>query len=155
MSGAALWRPPASPRNSVLSGDLDPTNRVLKRAQYEAFALSLLDGNVRVRNESHQDPADHEYRVTITDCVPTAREWPADDVYETPGKHRVAVAIRTKIITLATDVQAITDRGFEVSSDHALRHSDSSTPETGDRDQLSGTLQCWNCVRTGRKYCPQ
>ena len=30
---------------------LSPTNRVLKRAQYEAFAFSLYDGDVLIRNE--------------------------------------------------------------------------------------------------------
>jgi len=56
----------------TLLDSLEPTNRVLKRAQYEAFEFSLLDGDIRVRNESHQNPADHEYRVTVVDGVPAA-----------------------------------------------------------------------------------
>jgi len=59
----------------TLLDSLEPTNRVLKRAQYEAFEFSLLDGDIRVRNESHQNPADHEYRVTVVvDGVPAACE---------------------------------------------------------------------------------
>jgi len=60
----------------TLLDSLEPTNRVLKRAQYEAFEFSLLDGDIRVRNESHQNPADHEYRVTVVDGVPAAWSVP-------------------------------------------------------------------------------
>jgi len=58
---------------------LGPTNRVLKRAQYEACAFSLYDGDVLIRNESHLNPADYEYCVTIVDGIPTACECPADE----------------------------------------------------------------------------
>jgi len=50
--------------------EFDPPARVLKRAQYKAFAFELLDGDVRVRNESYADPAAHEDRVRIQDGVP-------------------------------------------------------------------------------------
>ena len=40
----------------------DVPNRILKRAQYEAFAFAWVDGEVRVRNESHAEPSAHEYR---------------------------------------------------------------------------------------------
>ena len=66
---------------------LSPTNRVLKRAQYEAFAFSLYDGDVLVRNESHLNPADHEYRVTVVDGIPTACECPADKRFDGLCKH--------------------------------------------------------------------
>lgn len=84
---------------------LKPTNRVLKRAQYEAFELSLFDGDVLVHNESHADPSNHEYRVTIADGFPTACEYPADSTYEGPCKHRVAVSIRSK--DMVTQVQTV------------------------------------------------
>lgn len=51
--------------NQLVIGNLKPTNRALKRAHYEAFEFSLLDGDVHVRNESHLDPSNHEYRVTV------------------------------------------------------------------------------------------
>ena len=53
---------------------LSPTNRILKRAQYEAFAFSPYDVDVLVRNESHLNPADHEYRITVVDGIPTTCE---------------------------------------------------------------------------------
>lgn len=85
--------------------DLDTTTRVLKRAQYEAFAFAI-DAttdppSVVVRNESHADPSDDEYRVTITDGVPTACECPADQHYEGACKHRVAIAIRDRLLRAA------------------------------------------------------
>ena len=151
MNGAALRRALDPFMIRPLVGDLDPTNRVLKRAQYEAFAFSLLDGDVRVRNESHQDPANHEYRVTIVDGVPAACECPADEMYETPCKHRVAVAIRPQILHIAAKMQAVADGGTATSSDQAHGHSDSPDKGSCDCDELSGKLPCWECVRRGRK----
>lgn len=130
----------------VLCEDLNPTNRVLKRAQYEAFAFSLLDGDVRVRNGSHQDPANHDYHVTIVDGVPTACECPADRKYDTPCKHRVAVAIRPRILDFVTKVQAVTDGGTTADEQY-----DSAESDQCECDKLGGEFPCWNCVRTGRK----
>jgi len=57
---------------------LETTNRVPKRAQYETFEVSVeLDG-VLVRNGSYADPEPHEYRVTVTNGLPTDRECPAN-----------------------------------------------------------------------------
>lgn len=94
-----------------LLGSLEPTNRVLKRAQYEAFEFSLLDGDVYVRNESPQNPANHEYHVSVIDGVPAVCECPADATYDGPCKHRVAVAIRPRILDIATKMQAVADGG--------------------------------------------
>lgn len=77
---------------------LETTNRVLKRAQYEAFTFALADGGVLVRNESHADPDDHEYHVTVNRGVPVACECPADEHYDGACKHRVAVAIREPVL---------------------------------------------------------
>lgn len=90
---------------------LDPSNRVRKRAQYEAFAFSLQAGDVRVRNESHLDPAKHEYRVAVVDGLPVSCTCPADKTAEDPCKHRVAVAIRPKILEIAMAMQAVSDCG--------------------------------------------
>ena len=92
-------------------GTLEPTNRVLKRAQYEALEFSLLDGDVLVRNESHRAPAAHTYRVTVVDGVPIACECPAAAGSEGPCKHRVAVATRPRILDVATRMQAAADSG--------------------------------------------
>ncbi len=91
--------------------ELDPSNRVRKRAQYEAFAFSLQAGDVRVRNESHLDPAKHEYRVAVVDGLPVSCSCPADERDDGPCKHRVAVAIRPKLLELAMAMQAVSDCG--------------------------------------------
>lgn len=88
---------------------LDPADRVLNRAQYEAFAFSLLEGDIRVRNESYPEPGNHEYRVAVVDGLPVSCECPADAKFEGPCKHRVAVAIRPALLELATSMQAVAD----------------------------------------------
>lgn len=93
----------ASERASApeIDGGFDPFDvpeRVLKRAQYESFAFSWFDGDVHVRNESHADPANHEYVVRIDEGAPIACTCPADTQYDTPCKHRIAVAIRQPIV---------------------------------------------------------
>ncbi|RBI60030.1 SWIM zinc finger family protein [halophilic archaeon] len=98
---------------------LDPTNRVLTRAQYEAFAFTLLNGDVQVRNKSHPNPENHEYLVTIRDGVPVACECPADETDDGPCKHRVAVAIRLRILEIVATMQLVADGGRDV-DDHQL-----------------------------------
>jgi hypothetical protein len=85
------------------------TPRLLKRAQYEAFEFSLVDGDVRVRNASHADPAAHEYRVHIENEQPVACTCPFDIRADTACKHRIAVAIRPEILDAATTMQTLTD----------------------------------------------
>ncbi len=87
---------------------LRPKNRVLKRAQYEAFAFALFDGDVLVRNESHRNPSEHEYLVSIVDGIPVRCECPADDQFDGPCKHRTAVAIRPQILDVAMKMQELT-----------------------------------------------
>ena len=50
---------------------LDPSNRVQKQAQYEAFTFSLRGGDLLIRNESGSHPEDYKYRVAIVDGIPT------------------------------------------------------------------------------------
>lgn len=90
---------------SLPISQLDPTKRVLKRAQYEAFKFSLLNGNVLVRNASYSDPTEHEYLVTVHDGLPKSCDCPADTHSQGPCKHRVAVAIRTSILEAAIAMQ--------------------------------------------------
>jgi hypothetical protein len=130
--------------------DLDPTQRVLKRAQYEAFTFSLLGGDVLVRNESHLVPTDHEYRVTIVDGVPATCQCPADRRYDGPCKHRVAIAIRPCILDLATTVQLLTDGG-PATSDTSSERSDEAEPHQCNCGNLHDDFPCWECVRTGRR----
>lgn len=76
---------------------LEVTSRILKRAQYEAFSFTLTAEGVRVRNNSHADPSEHEYLVTVADGVPTSCTCPADAYSEGACKHRAAVAIRAPV----------------------------------------------------------
>jgi hypothetical protein len=134
---------------------LDPTDRVLKRAQYEAFEFSLLDGDVRVRNESHQNPANHEYRVTVVDGVPASCDCPADAAYDGPCKHRVAVAIRPRILDIITKMRAVTDGGVAPSDEDVADQSDDANTTQCDCDELPDDFPCWECVRTGRRDLPR
>lgn len=77
---------------------LDTTTRILKRAQYEAFAFERCQAGVRVRNESHADPSAHTYVVTVRAGLPTACTCPADVRRDAACKHRVAVAIRPPVL---------------------------------------------------------
>jgi SWIM zinc finger. len=86
---------------------LEYSRRVLKRAQYEAFEFSLVDGDIRVRNASHVDPAAHEYRVRIDDEHPVACTCPFDTRADTACKHRIAVAIRPKLLDAATTMHTL------------------------------------------------
>ena len=88
---------------------LEYSRRVLKRAQYEAFEFSLVDGALRVRNASHADPTAHEYRVHVNDGHPVACTCPFDTRGAKACKHRVAVAIRPKLLDAATTMQTLSD----------------------------------------------
>jgi len=134
---------------------LDPPDRVLKRAQYEAFEFSLLDSDVRVRNGSHQNPADHEYRVTVVDGVPATCDCPADTAYDGPCKHRVAVAIRPRILDIATKMRAVADGGGTTDNGGVTDHSDDADTTQCDCPELPDDFPCWECVRTGRRDLPE
>jgi len=98
------------------------TDRVAKRAQYEAYEFELVSEGVRVRNCSHADPAAHEYVVTVENGVPTSCDCPADEHYEGACKHRVAVAIRRPIVDAAAERQVRADGG-EVSLESETEES--------------------------------
>jgi hypothetical protein len=136
--------------------ELDPSNRILKRAQYEAFAFSLLDGDVQVRNESHADPSEHEYRVTIVDGMPTHCDCPADETYEGPCKHRVAIAIRPRILDVAMQIQLVTDGGIATTRNRAgADRTDETEADPCDCENVDNDFPCWECFRTGRKELPE
>lgn len=137
-----------------LLAELDPANRILKRAQYEAFEFALFEGDIRVRNESYPDPSNHEYRVSISDSEPIACDCPADEAYDEPCKHRVAVAIRPRLLDFAMASTLRADGGLTVITG---RHRDSDSEPESDQcncDTLDGEFPCWYCVRTGRREIP-
>jgi hypothetical protein len=61
---------------------LEFTDRVRKRAEYEAFEFTVDGSTVFVRNGSHANPDEHEYEVRVRDGVPMSCTCPADDHYE-------------------------------------------------------------------------
>ncbi len=128
---------------------LSYTDRVAKRAQYEAYEFELVSDGVRVRNCSHADPAAHEYVVTVENGVPVACECPADEHYEGACKHRVAVAIRQPIVDAAAERQVRADGG-EVSLESETE-SDSGRPGQCQCSDDPERIPCWECVRTGRR----
>lgn len=86
--------------DQLLPTDFEPTSRVLKRAQYEAFAFSILDGDIRVRNESHENPANHEYLVSVVNGMPATCECPADATYEGPANTELLSRFAPEFSTL-------------------------------------------------------
>ncbi|ELY32161.1 SWIM zinc finger domain protein [Haloferax volcanii DS2] len=87
----------------------------------------------------------HEYRVRIQDGVPESCSCPADASGDDPCKHRVAVAIRPRILELAVQMRVVTDGGSSLSGD------DGTTDLPCECEPLSEDLPCWNCVDAGRR----
>ncbi|WP_458190046.1 SWIM zinc finger family protein [Haladaptatus sp. NG-WS-4] len=141
--------------NNVLS-ELTFTNRVAKRAQYEALEFSLETRGVLVRNSSHANPGDHKYLVTVRDGIPIACECPADNRYDGACKHRVGVAIRTPLLQAATDHSLVADGGTQIEkeSETHVEDSDTDQPADCDCDGLGG-FPCWPCVQSGRRDLPE
>ncbi|KAB1184807.1 MULTISPECIES: SWIM zinc finger family protein [Haloferax] len=138
---------------------LDPTKRVLKRAQYEAFEFSLFDGDVLVRNASHAEPENHEYNVQynvrMIDGVPTSCGCPADQRYTGPCKHRIAVAIRRSILDAVEQMQMVADGGAVTDEQPETGVEDDATPDDCDCDVLDDYFPCWACVDSGRRELPE
>jgi len=145
---------------------LEFSKRVAKRAQYEALDISICGEDVLVRNESHANPEEHEYTVTVEDGVPVACSCPADANFDGACKHRVAVAIRRPLCETLQQVEqgrppVVADGGLEA-SEHAADDIDSLSlpseeetaavelePEDSCEECLS-SFPCWECYRTGR-----
>lgn len=140
---------------------LDVSTRALKRAQYEAFTCQPTGDGIRIRNESHADPAEHVYTVTITGGVPTACTCPADRYGDTACKHRIAVAIRQPIPDTGIDPAAVdadrstpvTDGGDATADSRAEERADAVADGCSCAD-LPGSFPCWPCVRAGRRAVP-
>ena len=120
-----------------------------KRAQYEAFQFALENtGSVRVRNESHADPSDHEYSVDVrADGTPTACTCPAYEHYDGACKHMVAVAIREPV----HDAAAVSDD----EADDTTEDGDGDNPCVADCERCPGPnsaddrLPCFECAMRG------
>lgn len=144
---------------------LEFSKRVAKRAQYEAFDISLYGTDVLVRNESHANPENHEYTVSIDDGVPVSCTCPADARFDGACKHRVGVAIRRSLIDTVMCVKhgeppVAADGGVSSVDTDQESESDIQTPATdsliNDIDQTGDEcpecltdFPCWECYRTG------
>ena len=123
---------------------LEYSDRVLKRAQYEAFEFAVDGQTVHVRNGSHANPADHEYEVRVENGIPQRCTCPADEQYDGACKHRVGVAIRTPLIQACAQQQVAADGGRAGIEDLEQNESCSQCAALGG-------FPCWACVRTGRR----
>ncbi|WP_256392037.1 SWIM zinc finger family protein [Natronoarchaeum rubrum] len=143
---------------------LETTNRVRKRAQYEAFEFSVDQEGVLIRNGSYADPENHEYLVTVTDGLPTDCECPANANYDGACKHRVAVAIRRPVLDALENLRQtqkphsalLTDGGSQAdTADGGEQGEDNAADPACDCAALPEGFPCWECVRTGRRELPQ
>lgn len=67
------------------------------------------------------------------------------------AKHRVAVAIRPRILSIAMRMQLVVDGGQPVSDNPSSDENDDSDGYYCDCEALSDDFPCWDCVRTGRR----
>lgn len=152
-------------KSSVLS-ELEFDDRTRRRAQWEAFAFTVIAENqVEVRNESHADPADHTYRVTVEQrsdgkVRPLHCTCPAFQHHAGDCKHIVAAAIRD--VVLGAAVAYVGDRSTEDTADDPIVLADGgrieeADPDSAERDCVSDDdwcpgpnaddLPCFSCYR--------
>ncbi|AXG06028.1 SWIM zinc finger family protein [Haloplanus rubicundus] len=123
---------------------LDVSPRVLRRAQYEALAFFIRPPYVEVRNYSYPDPENHRYSIGIADGIPINCTCPADVEYARACKHRVGLAIRSKVLDMAIEATVAADGG---TVDDVERDAIPADCECHPDDRLP----CWPCVEAGRK----
>ena len=124
------------------------TNRVRKRAEYEAFEFQLAGDAVLVTNCSHADPSEHRYLVRVVDGLPASCCCPADERFEGACKHRVAVAIRCPVLGAARRNTVATDGGL-VPADHS--GAELVDEDDCDCEKLPEGVPCWPCFRDGKR----
>jgi len=86
---------------TTLLDSLEPTNRVLKRAQYEAFEFFFFSMEMSAFATKVIKIQRIMNTASLVDGVPETCECPADTVSDGACKHRVAVAIRPKILSIS------------------------------------------------------
>lgn len=133
---------------------LEFTTRVAKRAQYEAFEF-VIDGHiVQIRNESHAEPENHEYRVDVVDGIPVRCSCPYDQRAEKACKHRLAVAIRRPVLDAVSARESnatIADGGIDATAGQSTTDRGAHPLETLVSEDCSDCLEtfpCWECYQT-------
>ncbi|MFH5802075.1 SWIM zinc finger family protein [Haladaptatus sp. CMAA 1911] len=110
-----------------------------KRAQAEQFSFDVdAPGLIQVTNESYENPADHQYTVSIDDVT--------ENLMACTCPHHVH---RNAFCKHMAAVENVTDDGTL----DAFPSEDDAEPEDCDCAGL-GDFPCWPCVRTGRKELP-
>ncbi|EFW92348.1 zinc finger SWIM domain protein [Haladaptatus paucihalophilus DX253] len=124
--------------------ELESDEKAQKRAQWEQFGFHVeAPGQVEVTNESHDNPADHQYVVTLDDVTGKAMACTCPH-----HVHRSAFCKHMTAVENATDDGTLT----AFPSDDETDENDTESAEC-DCDGLNG-FPCWPCVRTGRKELP-
>ncbi|MFC6764652.1 SWIM zinc finger family protein [Natrinema soli] len=122
--------------------ELEVDETAHKRAQWEQFGFRVeAPGMVEVTNQSHENPAEHHYVVSI-DGV-TEELMACTCPHHT---HRNAFCKHMAAVENATDDGTLDAFPSEDSEDVA-------EPEDCDCDGLNG-FPCWPCVQTGREELP-
>ncbi|GAA0197410.1 hypothetical protein GCM10009000_008870 [Halobacterium noricense] len=117
--------------------ELEADETAQKRAQAEQFSFDVdAPGMVDVTTESHENPANHQYTVSIDDV--TNELMACTCPHHVFCKHMAAVENATNDGTL---------EAFPSEDDK------DADPEDCDCDGLKG-FPCWPCVRIGRKELP-
>lgn len=138
------------------------STRVAKRAQYERFDIRPVGSGFQIRNESHANPADHEYFVRMDGSVPQACTCPADERFDGACKHRVAIAIRRpkgNQTRRNSQVRAHlrgdggssldSDTGEGSPTDGTNRLTDDSNAD--ECEECLPEFPCWDCYQRGRR----
>lgn len=126
----------------------DPRER---RAKWESFAAKVPEiGTVTVRNHSHDDPAAHEYDVSVARSGETTKcSCPSDEHQSGPCKHRRWVEHH------APDAVVIAAAGVQ---------TDGGVIDAGDEGKIideedcwcdGQPMPCWDCYNTGRRDLPE
>ncbi|WP_266083383.1 SWIM zinc finger family protein [Haladaptatus caseinilyticus] len=121
----------------ILQNDQTPQNR----AQAEQFSFDVdAPGLVEVTNESHENPEENQYTVSIDDVTEKLMACTCPH-----HAHRNAFCKHMAAVEHATD-----DGMLDAFSS---KDDDDTEPDNCDCEGL-GELPCWPCVRTGRKELP-
>ena len=128
---------------------LDADTMVEKRASWEAFEFTILEGgDVEVVNGSHDEPDEHTYTVHIESGIPFSCNCPAFEYQDGACKHMVSVAIREPLLEAVNAEPTVkADGGVTVEAD-GVEHSD-ERPDDCDCTPLMEDLPCWPCYRDG------
>ncbi|WP_231189025.1 SWIM zinc finger family protein [Haladaptatus sp. DYF46] len=135
------------------TASLEAAETAQKRAQTEQFSFQIeAPGMVEVTNESHDNPTEHRYFVTLDDVT--------GDAMACTCPHHVHRSAFCKHMTGVEDAAADGDLDVFPSEDNdesddveAPSDDENKPPEDYDCDGLGG-FPCWPCVRTGRKELP-